>query len=350
MLDFINSISFLDENKGDKLYDFYKTFSSHINIEILEKIQQFNFVSDFFDYYTKTDSKFLFTSLNELQNNFSKIINNETSSAYFLSNTDQYISFLSKVTLLLKLILLNKKIINSLLKFTKNYFEKFCNENKIENCHHKEISNLINSLIEQSKIINKSSKNIDDIQSSSNSIKNILQCSLYDKNLINVIKNNNTENEKSDSPNKKYFNGLIDDIPKNLIRRSDGFTISKNNFDNHKKIFNDADIMKNKKREHSNAEYSYNKKNKINDKEKRKLHKHYSESERVVENKELFEHLLEFTNELYHLNIINREEKLKLKKLIISRNKKMEEIYINFTKDENNNKNHYLQEIKKLIS
>ena len=81
----------------------------------------------------------------------------------------------------------------------------------------------------------------------------------------------------------------------------------------------------------------------------RKPHKHYSDSGKIAENKELFENLLEFTNKLYHHNFINREEKLKLKKLIISRDKKMEEFYINFEKDENSSRNQYIQEIKKLI-
>ena len=330
MLNFINSINLLDENKDDKLYDFYKTFSSQANIEIYDKIHKFNSVCDFFDYYTKADSKFLLSSLNEIQSNFSKVINNETPSYYFHSNTDQYISFITKVTFILKLVLLNKKIINKLLLFTKNYFEKYSNENKIENCHHKEISNLINNLLEQSKII-------DDIQNSSNLNENKPENSL-------------PETEKCNRRNKKYLSGPVNDMSKSLFRRENEFTFSKNSFKDVIKIIEDENTKKNKKRGYSSTGFVSRKNhNESIDIKRRKSHKHYSDGEKIIENKELFENLLEFTNKLYHHNMINREEKLKLKKLIISRNKKMEEIFVNFEKNEDNSKNRYIQEIRKLI-
>ena len=341
----------LDENKDDKLYDLYKTFSSNANIEIYEKIKQFNSVSDFFDYYTKIDSKFLLSSLNELQYNFSKIINNETSSIYFQTNTDQYISFLSKVTFLLKSILINKKIIANLLSITKNYYEKFSNENKFQNCHNEEISNLINSLLEQSQITNISSNIIDDNQNLNNPTENenMSEYSLFNQNFIKDTKNKKIENEKDSRKNKKYLSSTNNNISKDLIEASGEFTFSKRNYENQKTARNDGSQKKNKQRGHSSFVYTHRKSDKYNDIKSRKPHKHYSDSGKIAENKELFENLLEFTNKLYHHNFINREEKLKLKKLIISRDKKMEEFYINFEKDENSSRNQYIQEIKKLI-
>ena len=62
--------------------------------------------------------------------------------------------------------------------------------------------------------------------------------------------------------------------------------------------------------------------------------------------RKMMKNFLGFINNLYKNKVINNEEKLKLKQLIISKSKKIENIYNIYYE---NNKEEFIQELKKLI-
>ena len=62
--------------------------------------------------------------------------------------------------------------------------------------------------------------------------------------------------------------------------------------------------------------------------------------------KNMLKDFLGFINNIYKSGSINTEEKIKLKQLIISKSKKIENIYNNYY---HHNKNEFINEIKKLI-
>lgn len=62
--------------------------------------------------------------------------------------------------------------------------------------------------------------------------------------------------------------------------------------------------------------------------------------------KRMLKDLLVYVNDIFRKEIINCEEKLKLKQLIISKSEKLESIYQNYYE---NNKNKFIKELKYLL-
>ena len=144
MMDSIKYIELLGKFKSDKIYYLYKTSSSEINLDILSQLQKYELSLDFFSYYTKNDIKNLINSVNQLEKNLNYIFNDNSNN--FESDADKYISQISKIILMLNLILKTQEILNKLLLKSKQYLNEISNNSKIENIYQDKLLSLINNL------------------------------------------------------------------------------------------------------------------------------------------------------------------------------------------------------------
>ena len=144
MMDSIRNIKLNGDFQSDKIYYLYKTSSSEINLKILSQLQKYESSLDFFSYYTKNDIKDLINSLNQLDKNLTSIFNDNSNR--FSSSTDKYISQISKVILTLNFILKIKETLNNLLLKSKQFINEISCNCKIENIYHDRLLFLIDNL------------------------------------------------------------------------------------------------------------------------------------------------------------------------------------------------------------
>ena len=67
-------------------------------------------------------------------------------------------------------------------------------------------------------------------------------------------------------------------------------------------------------------------------------------------NKNHYRNLLEMINKMYKMGLINSEEKVKLKHLVIEKSIKIEYLYYNIFKNPKNDNNKLLAEVKKIVA
>ena len=130
------SDSFIEEIKTEKLYHLYKTNSTQINKELLQKFKEFPIITDFFKHYTNIDIKLLNENINIffLQiSSIADIINLNT----FKSKADQYITDFSQLYIVLNAICkINdsiEKIISKINSSLTMLYEKHCLDKDYQN-------------------------------------------------------------------------------------------------------------------------------------------------------------------------------------------------------------------------
>ena len=350
MLNFIKSMDIFSETKPQEIYDYYKTLKSEENVEIINNINQFTNLKEFFDYYTNHDSKTIFDFIIQLKQKISKILDTENSITHFNSNINQYISILTKFILVIKIIIEIEKNLHEILINSKNYLTKLTLENDI-------INNNINLLLNDYHLnkLNHFTFNKKDylnkkgLPFSSNNIffsKNLSQPNLKSKN------------------NKKYQSKLLSGYK---IRKK--FKSNKISEFNSRKSSKDFDFeLKNKsilpisefcidKKEDLEEKNNLNKTNRSIKEIKEKISK-TEELERKLcsarnvcnfNNIEICMELLEMINNIYNREIIGESEKIKLKKLVIIKSNKLVKFYKKVYKNNYNNSLKLKSEINKLI-
>ena len=375
--------------KIDEIYYFYKTSSPETNLEILSCLKKYQSYIDFFSYYTDTDIKCLLNLLNELDRNLMFIFNQKLNK--FSTNTENYISEISKIILTLNLIQKNQEMLNSIISKIKLYFKEKLINFKFDNVHQEKLLSLINNL--ENNFPNDlvlSNKEISRISTKDNSCSSqispqeLLQSSTA-KNItsINKIKINTNENffEKNNHSiiDEECLSNISTPKFQNLEKKNEE-SQSKNKLKNYDENNNiqiesslslsemifvpfpeDKDNHISKKKIKKNKSNTYiklrNKKNSLfpirsNNKNlsesflnQKSLHKSIFNVEEV----KMFSDLLILTKQLYKFCLINSEEKIKFKKLVIEKSKSIFKFYRNEFK---NNKNDYKKlsyEIKKLF-
>ena len=94
----INSIDINGKLDREIIYNLFKTHSFKINKEISEKIDNFKYNMDFFEFYSNENIK-------NLLNIFKLSENNDELFSSFKSDIEQYISCISQIILSIKLFL-----------------------------------------------------------------------------------------------------------------------------------------------------------------------------------------------------------------------------------------------------
>ena len=366
MIDIIKNIGLLEEFKSDKIYYLYKTSSSEINLQILSHLQKYESSSDFFNCYTKTDVKRLTNSVNKLDKDLTSVLNNDSNN--FSSNIDKYISEISKVILTLNLIHQIQEILNNLLLKSKQHLNGVSNNCKITNLYQGKLLSLINNL--EYNLDSGSDTSLPNFSLPENKISSCPDLNFFNfKKQIEINENYNQEQFLLNKQLSLINEGCLSDIEtpafceiskkysnKDFIQKNT--KISNNKSSNNKEYDNDLNLsfrdMKFLPMSQSKTEDHSPTQNETKNKHK-KGKSHRKKSFFFTENTELknslishrlsgniTEHLhkdhkevkmyrdfLILINNLYKNCLITAEEKIEIKKLIISKSKKIKNFYNN---------------------
>ena len=325
--------------KKEEVYSLLKTNSQKINSKIFKKIKSFSKVNDFFNHYSNQTS--LLELLQKIESNFLK--NYDETFSSFDSNIEQYVSCYTQLIISLQLILKVQEILKKTLFSSKQYLSKLKIEYQIENISQENIFFFIENLLDISET--KITRNFSDTSSiikfdSSESVSsNFLYHQDFIKkqssktfscidirntlNLLNGESYTKTFCLKSD----KNFENIENENYKTIQTRKD----SSSTLSGEKEINSSNDsnvIVINKNNDSINKNALYN--NSTNIKK--------------------YENLLEMINKIYRKCIINSEEKIRLKQLVIAKSKKIENLYYNVYKNKFIDENVLRTEITKVLS
>ena len=369
-MDTIKCIDLLGELKSDKIYYLFKTSSAEINLEILSNLQKFESSLEFFSFYTKNNVKKLINFVNQLDKELNSPFNDD--SINFTSNTDEYISKISKIILTLNLIQKSQEILNKNLLKLKQYINKILNNFKIKNIYQDKFLSLINNL--QYNFSNNfylPNNNYSLASTKVNSSTSLISCNKISS------KNQNETNEnqiKEEFFSKKQFSIINEECLSDIItpafceidkKQSNKNLILKtfnndSNFSDLNLSLRDMKFFSESGSKSENNSVKGNKsKNKrrngkilktkellfsdnINLKNNRKSLKHSMNVSQHLINQnteiKMYSDFLILIKNLYKSCLITAEEKIRLKKLIISKSIKITDFYINeFENIKNNN-------------
>ena len=327
------------EMNRKEIYSLLKTNSKKLNSEISKKIKSFNKIDDFFNHYSNQTS--LFELLNKVKFNSSKNYDEIFSS--FNSNIEQYISCFTQIIISVELILKTQGILNKIFSSSKQYLSKLKMEKKIENISQENLFFFIENFLDISA--SKTSRNyspsspslkFDTFDSSDNNLL-YFQKFISDQ-CLQIFPNDDFEKTLKILNNEPYTPIFGSNSVKNLenyqkencqnirIRKSPSLTLSGEQEIN---SFNYNIDIKDKKNNSISPNDEYNNKN---------------------TNIKNYENLLVMINNIYKKCIINSEEKIRLKLLVIAKSKKLENFYYNTYKKEFIDEKVLRSEITKLIN
>ena len=390
----IENIKYLELNgpiESSRICQLFSSISPEINTEIQSKIFQFKTTNNFFNYYTKKDVSSYLNDLNNLKINLSSICDN-----YYPSNashTEKKISIISKISIFSKLIIIIQHIINDQLISIKKYLSDIFYSNEFIN-EHSIYNNLINIVKNITNIKNNPNSNQkiksrkltrDNLSNHNISNKNISYSSLYHRLDINsaiqntVYASNNNQFGGDITPSFNMGNLLVKSTKSLNIKR----ICKEENGQTSKELLNDVVITKSsqisltdmvfvveKSEKNINEEKKTSekdikdllldmkhKKNRGNSISVTKINieqpKHRSGNFKRLISRDgktkIYGYLLEVIKKSYNSCYINAEEKSKLKQLIISKPKLIEEIYNNFFKRKNKEKCKIIDYLKNYI-
>ena len=206
MLKILESIDLPTEIGLNDIYYLFKEYSFPTNLELLSKIQTFSNTYDFFHHYTSKDINILSNLCSKLEDNYLNICNNDNY-LNFNQNNEKYISIFSNFILLFNLIIKNINIIKSVLFKIKNNLKKYYSENIIDDDFKHKINKFVNNLLKLSfndELNKKNSKN----SSFKNNIT-LTNITDYTDNSITKDKNNNEETLNDDLYSMNNEDNLI---------------------------------------------------------------------------------------------------------------------------------------------
>ena len=368
----IKSIELLGEFKFNEIYYFYKTSSSETNLEILSHLKKYQSSMDFFSYYTSIDTRNCTKFLEDLERNLINIFNKESNK--YTSDTEKYISKISKIILTLNLIQKNQRILNSIISKTKHYFSEIFTNYEHDIIYQEKLLFLINSLqYNYSNDFISSKKNISRISTQNDSCSSQKFSQEAQKNITTDINNNESidnflEQNKFSIINEETLSDICTPkfqiTEKNIkeyqsknstkisnqdtnIQKGSTLTLSemifapcpedKNNHTSNKKNKTKSNTnikRKNRKNSFVPVRSNFKKLSENMSRHKNPLRKTIGSVEEV----QMFSDLLILIKRLYKFCLITSEERIKLKKLVIEKSKPVLEFYCNEFK---NNKTDY---------
>ena len=367
MEDKINSLDMNDNLDREEVYNLLKTYSPKINKKISKKINIFKYNKDFFEFYSNIDIKNL---LYIFECKLSE--NNDVFFSSFKSDIDQYISCMAQIILSIKLFLKTTGILSKTFINVKNHLLKLKYKNKLENINQNNLFLYLESLL---KNTGKNSKNhsststelSSNFSSFEDTPKNILIPKFSNENKIDFFSNDGMRHITNDCPPTPRFESELDKEFKNANIKNSGLEKSPRDTSPIKKssvltlseyVFVDEPItpqnFESKLTEPSLAKFEIKKiSSKIlieNANLPNIIRSVSSKSESIIKNnkKNHFKNLLEMINNIYKKGLINSEEKIKLKKLVIEKSEKIEYFYYNIYKNSENDKT-LINEVRKII-
>ena len=326
----------VNTNKGmtkKEIFKLLETNSQKINSEISKKIKSFDKIDDFVNRYSNKTP--LLEFFNKIGSNSSQNYDDDFLS--FDSNIEQYISCFTQIIISLKLVFKIQEILNKIFLSSKKKLSKLKNEQHIENISQKNIFLFIEKLLDISrektlcKLPNTFSVIRRNSSVSPNDNKLNYRKFISDQTLESLYINDFEKNLKIvyEEPLTPKFGSNSDKNSENVknenhhnicIRKDSSFTLSGDEEINTLK--DNSDIIKSK----------------------------VSNSIIVYKNEKKYEKLLEMINSIYRKGIINSEEKIILKQLVIAKSKKIENLYYNTYKSKGIDETVLRTEISKLLN
>ena len=372
MKDKINTIDMNGKLDRQGIYNLFKTNSSKANKEICEKIGIFKHNMDFFGYYTNKNIKYLL-SIFELK--LSE--NNDEAFSSFKSEIEQYISCISQIILAIKLFLKTQDILKKLFIYSKNHLSKLKYENNLENYNKDFLFFYLESLLQNSEkntkfnsststLLSNNISSFEALQKYSKFRKLSCEHKIHDFSNVgieSIIYDDPTtpkfeseeefENEEKKNSNMENSFEYHSNIKKGTIFSFSEYAYPEKLFtpkNLESKLIEPPIVQPKIKNTFTKEIIPKNKNVNIAKKDKKKIHL-FSEVDATIKNnkKNHCKNLLEMINKIYKKGIINSEEKVKLKLLVIEKSKKIEYLYYNIYKSSKNVKNRLISEIKKIV-
>ena len=354
MKDKVNSIDMNGKLDHEKIYNLFRTYSSKTNNQISEKIDVFKQNIDFFRFYSNKDIKNLFYIF-ELK--FPE--NDDEYFSSFKTDIEQYIYCISQIILSIKLFLKIQNILKKIVINAENHLSTLKFKNKLENYNQVDLFLYLESLLKISEKDPKFNSNvstilINDIPTFEDTPKNSLSLIFSNENKINsfskiqiepiIHENPLTPRFESESGEENFENQEAKNLESSIennppVNKESLLTLSKYVFV--EKPFTPHNLESNLIMPQSENIDKIKKKRYI-----------FSGNDMIIKNfkKNHYRNLLVMINKIYKKGIINSEEKLKLKQLIIEKSKKIEYFYYNIYKKSKNDKNKLITEVKKIVN
>ena len=339
MDEILSGLNIEGDMKKEEIYNLLKTNSSKLNSEISNKIKSLSKSKDFFNHYSNK------TSLYELlyKSEFINSKNYDGIFSSFDSNIESYISCFTIIILSIKLFLKTQEILNKIFLSSKKYLKKLKIEDKIENVSQENLFSFIEKLLEtsQTKTVGKfsSHSSISNSRSFTSISTNFSfhQKFIRDRDFESFCKDDFRKtlaiiNEESYTPkfclniDKNIENQEKENCQNICILK--GFSFSSTDMKENSSFKNEKDTITNKVNSIAKNDVLSN-----ND-----------------TNVQQYENLLEMINYIYRKGIINSEEKIRLKQLVIAKSKKLENLYYNIYKNKKIDKNILRSKITKLLN
>lgn len=367
MIESIKSMNFNANIKKDELYNILKSNSRKINDEINQKIDSFSTIQDFLNYYSNNESKQLLNLINN--NNLFQVNNNDNFLSSLESDVEKYISSLIQIIFAIKLVLKIQNSLNKILYPSKKFLETLKMKKQLESKYHKNIFINLKSILKfpsQKKRFHESSSIITTSIHSFRS-QNNFKITSFNKFLSNNIFINPPEQTpkfkdidetiKEDVINKKKIQKKIMSFRSNSSKSLDSEISFKDmSFNNNNNLlcrkknpnFSVSDnTLINVNKSFTGVKFNKNQINQIKERNyPKRINSCFLKECNTIE----LESLLEMIKTLYKKGLINSEEKIKLKRLVIKKSEKIINFYYDVYQKANLFDNQkLLNEIKKTI-
>ena len=323
MLSEIQSLDIHGDINRELLYSLVKSDSSETNLELFSILQNFQKYTNFFEYYTKINIASVNNSLQKLENNLLSLLDIKKGENGIDNDINQYLSSISNIILAFNIFMqiqyIVKKIINA-------------GKNNLNNC----------------KIKNINFQNLNSLFSSIENFNISLKSKETEKKILCTLPTNtaSTDNTPKNILNQKSENFFFQETT--TPRFAKDFEERKNSNDfNFDSVNRGSELtlfsMKFSYKDFSNKFLPKKSNSSIID----KINRAYEKNKKAET--EIYKKLLIFINESYKLCLINAEEKIRFKRLIISRFEKVKKIYFEYYDYIQTDKKTFIEQLKKLF-
>ena len=336
MIDFIKAINSKKVISSEEIYEIFKTDSFDLNLKFLSNVQKHKTVNEFFDYYSKLDFKNVLNVFDNL-NSLTVILSNDRNKNIFGNKIDKYLYDVSKIIMFFLLIEKTNEILNNFITNAKTTINDFCLRNESSSIS-TNINNCFNNIINFSPVLQRSLSRRATKERTLSSYNNqkekensvLLDITKHDDNELIVLGNNTPkfkekEWSKASSLNDKKDNSVLKSSQKTI----DSILSLRNmKFMHDEEEKNPRGIKKKNKtirfgfnkqepenflKQKSNSNKIYEYQNNMND-----INSSFEYNPQCIDKSQLLANLLNIINFLFTKGKINEEQKLKLKKLLIS--------------------------------
>ena len=336
MLDFIKAINSKKVISSEEIYEIFKTDSFDLNLKFLSNVQKHKTVNEFFDYYSKLDFKNVLNVFDNL-NSLTVILSNDRNKNIFGNKIDKYLYDVSKIIMFFLLIEKTNEILNNFITNAKTTINDFCLRNESSSIS-TNINNCFNNIINFSPVLQRSLSRRATKERTLSSYNNqkekensvLLDITKHDDNELIVLGNNTPKFKekvwsKASSLNDKKDNSVLKSSQKTI----DSILSLRNmKFMHDEEEKNPRGIKKKNKtirfgfnkqepenflKQKSNSNKIYEYQNNMND-----INSSFEYNPQCIDKSQLLANLLNIINFLFTKGKINEEQKLKLKKLLIS--------------------------------